>query len=925
MSRIYSDRILLCCRCLLCWLLLLPWVGEGRLCAQRFESQSMVILDADGRSLVDDKGRPWDPEDGVWMPTSFRLSRRTDLEVFVTNEVCADSIVVWSKTNDERCSRLVRSFVNEYRQRDWLLHPRADVYELSDVNSIAEAIYAQYGHIVDYWCQQTSDMRGPYSVALVLHPRAGGPFEMVVLNERISLYDGDEPLCPLYYKNRVMLQNVEKVHRVERPRRERQRAQSRGMWLTFDEHFSLRHPSDRRLLVERLVDVCTFPDDYHHLTSRLSHDAPALRMARQLMDHHASADSASRAYMLDPMVFVGERYLMTARRHFRGNLWRDTLEHYRQSTLRAFGTDDRHPLYLSPSARDTVMPYRWQMPDLNHFYSIRHIDYLHDHTHADTSSRQECDCERQMPLQFLRVAASPAGFDCPPRLHGATDQLVSFRPRSRGELQDATYSLALSFEKGSSRLDLRFGSNQQQMDSLVRKAYDITHGDESHSIQRVGIVGISSPEGRREVNLRLSHQRSEALIERLRQMGGSDLRYARFDIELDSIAPWSAVADILLEQHPDAHDLAEGILGGDLTAADHPYVLDALQQLRQVTVTYAFKALMETPSEAILARFWRGDDASHWPAYYFYVLLQSAELTWPEKVQLSQRLLDLRESQVRRYCRDLQPTDSYGLVLPLAANVLAIDAIREGRYDARILAPFIDRRSGSANIAYYLRNDYEAPVKFVNLDVVLYNQVLMLCGIGTDEALDEAYDLAEMLNASPTVSDAFRSQYHPESLTLLIDCQNADFLTNVEVAEAVRQTNICNLFVVNMARIFRMVDGELAALPADDGAMDLLHECRQLLPSLQDQMGDEPAALYFTAVTEAWAAEAIGDDDRDRHLSLAREALTSLFAKDPEAVHIARLQGDSYLRGIYRTQQLRQQGIDLYLEAVEQYILQYSK
>lgn len=919
MSRI-SSSLLSYCR-MLVLLMLLPLVGGGTLYAQRYESQPMVILNADGRTLVDEAGHPWDPEDGVWKPSSAHLPHRTDLEVFVTNEVCADSIVAWSKTNSLRNSRLVSSFVNEYRQRDWLLHPHGDVYDLADVNPIAEAIYAQYQYLVDWWCMQNGDTRGAYSVALVLHPREGGPFEMIVLGERITFYDGDEPQCPLYYKNRVMLENVEKVHHVQRELRHRPRVQSRGQWITFEEHFSLSQPTDHRLLVERLVDVCTFRQDYLTLDARFAANPSARALNRRLMDH--SLQLTDTSFMLPPMVFAGSRYLLTAQRQFRGDLSRDTLEDYRLATLRAFDATDGYSLQLRPNAGDTVLRQRWLMPDPSHFYSIRHVNYLHDHIRVDTTSTAECGCERQLPLQFLRVAARPAWFDCPPLQHGATDQVVSFRPRSRGELQDASYQLSLSFEKNSSRLDMRLGTNQQQMDSLVHKAYEITHDEEGHSIQQVSIIGISSPEGRRDANLRLSHQRSQALADRLRAMGGSDLRYARFDITLDSVAPWSAVADIIMLQHPEHWELAQSIRQGH-TSQQHPVIDQALEQLRQVQVTYAYKAMMETPSDAILQRFWRGDDVSHWPAYYFYVLLQSQQLTWPEKVQLAQRLLTARESQVRRYCRDLQPSDSYGLVLPMAAVVLATEALQQGRYDAHILSPFIDTESGSGNVACFTRTDYENPVKFINLDVVLYNQILMLCGIGTDDALDQAYELAGILSHTPTVSPAFLQQYRPEDLDLLISCQNGDFLSDAALAEAIRQTNICNLFVINAARIYHLVDGDLQSLASHPEALSLLSECRDLLPTLQDQMGLEPAALYFTAVTEAWVAEALDTAHSSEHHDRAVSALLRLFGKEDSAGYIARLQGDSYLRGFYRNRQQRQHNIDLYLEAIEAYIQQLT-
>lgn len=1043
------------------WLLLLPMVG-GTAYAQ-YEPLQMIILNADGHNLTDEVGRPWDPEDGIWMPSSQGLSERQDLEVFVTNEVCADSVVMWSKTNNDRNNRLVRSFVNEYRQRGWMLQKKGSTYNLADVNGIAEEIYLQYGYLVDYWCRENGDPRGVYSVALVLHPKETARFEMVVLNEKVTKYDGDDPNCPIYYKNRTLLSNVDKVHKVQTFKKKRKQAQSSGNWLTFNEHFSIRGSEDKRLIVERMVDACIFEHDYSKLDKRFDGNAKAQALNQRLMNHEGQMSDTS--YVLDPMVFAGEKFLTTKRRQMRDDLRRDTLEYYRQATQELFDemghwveyrevepdsmtyivpralwkllqryrnfdslrnqlisedaalpqtvaandtteaytvttstatynqfadyikkghemadkraiaseseleegyirhinqmdiypikqesrrvkidhryggdTGVRMPLMLTPYAKDTVLYYRWQMPDVRRFYQMRHINYLQDFIHADTTHTEECSCERQMPLQFLRVSAKPAEFDCPPRRHAGTDETVTFKPRERGELQDATYQLALSFERNSAVLDLRRDSNQVQMDSLVQKAYDITHDLISKSIQKVGIIGISSPEGQRDANIRLSHQRSVALSEKLRAMGGTDLRYARFEIVKDSIAPWSAVADLIDKLHPEHHATAqrirEAIAGDDpantfeqqrrigYTNGSDPIIAEALEHLRQAQVSYAYKALMETSNMTILQHYWSGEDPARWPSYYFYVLFNAPELTRQEKVRLAERLLKIRESQVRRFSRDMRPTDSYGLVLPMAANFLAVDAINEGRFNRSILAPFINEQYYQGNLSCYMENDPDTPVKFINLDVMLYNQILMLCGVGTNEAMAEAYELVDILENTPTMSAKFRNTYKPEWLEVLLNCQNGDFVFDDDKAEMIRQTNICNNYVVNMARIYQQIDGDLSALYSHQEALALLQQCTDSLNSLQRQMDEQPAALYFSAVTYAWMAEGMGGEQKSDWYDNAVGALSKLFGKQSDPSYIERLQGDSYLRGLYRDPDAVREGMDLYLEAVEHYIKQ---
>lgn len=1044
-------------------LLLLLLMAGGNTYAQ-YKSIPFVVLNADGKNLTDKIGRAWDPEDGIWMPSSEQLSEMDDLEIFVTNEACADSIETWSKINSPRTNRLVNAFVTEYRNRGWLLHRKGETYDLEEVNVIAEEIYGQYGWIVDFWCRESGDPRGIYSVALLLHPKQSGKFETIVLSEKISEYDGENEICPIYYKNRVMLANVDKVHQVRTFHKTRKQAKSDGNWLTFDEHFNLEGPSSKRLIVEREIETCIFEKDYNTLDNRLDQKPHAQALNRQLMDHRGQFMDTT--YILDPMVFAGERFMMTKDRQLRWDLRRDTLDYYRRQTQEIFDQSGRWveyrevdpdtmtyqvprplwklllryksfeplrnellradkalpsvvseqdtteaytittttelynrfaeyikeghrkadqtfvtseselvdgyvthinqmdiypvrqekrrvriehnlaeghrslPLNLAPYGSDTVLHYRWQMPDSRRFYQMRHINYLQDFVHADSTHVMECGCERQMPLQFIMVSSHPAGFDCPPRRHAATDEEVSFRPRERGEPIDATYQLALSFDFESTKLDLARDSNRTLLEQLVQKAYDITHDVIPQTIQRVSITGISSPEGVRSYNMKLSQGRSKALAKCLRDMGGEYLSHARFDIQPDSIVPWIEAAELIDQLHPEEHETAELIrqaVSNDLpenTLAQQrrigyakgniPVIAEALDMLRKAQVRFTYKVLYETPVEEILSRYWSGEDRTRWTPYYYYVLFRAKELSRDEKLQLARQLLSLRQTQVRRFSRDLHPTDSYGLVLPMAANLLAEEALSEGRYDRQILAPFINEQIAQGNIACYMENDTDTPVKFINLDVVLYNQILMLCGIGTDEAMQEAYELVDMLETTQTLSPKFRQTYHPEWMELLINSHNGNFLEDAERAEEIKRTNINNLYVVNMAQIYQEVEGDVRNIMSNDVAQMLLTQCLDSLQSLRDQVQDQPAALYFTAVTQAWAAVSIGGSERDKLFDDAVKSLVALFDKRANPNYIERLQGDSYLREIYRNSNTSHEGRDLYLEAVERYILQMT-
>ena len=1041
-------------------LLLLLLMTTGRLMAQ-YDAQPFTILDAEDRTLYDERGHAWDPEDGIWMPSTLALPERNGLEVYVTNEVCADSVVAWSKSNNPKHRELVSAFVTEYRQRGWMLHRHEGSYNLADVNVIAEDIYEQYPSVIDYWNEMKNDPRGRFAVALVLHPQEGGPFELVVLNEKVTKYDGDEALCPIYYKNRTVLSNVEKVQRRPHFRHNHGYSLSDGSWLTFNEYFHIEGPTSKRLIVDRIISTCGFESDLQVIKSVYHSSEDLQDYATSLLDYGAKGQQYT--YRLDPFVFAGEDFQQQLTRRLRGDLLRDTLEHFRLATshrmqalndwteyrevepdtmayfvpqalwklllryksfdsirdrvrkaspwlptfvsprdsvtsyLAYTPTDLYHefqayvdsghamadrkavsseaelregyvsrqnqmelypmayqsrrirvehhaaesplssgPLMLSPDAIDTLFSYRWQMPDPNRYYKLRHFTYLHDFTHADTTSNEECGCEREMPLQFLNLSAKTATFDCPPRRHLGTDELVTFKPRARGELSDAVYHLSLLFARNSSEIDLSLGNNKEQLDSLVQKAYDITHNLDSR-IQQVSVLGVSSPEGGHNLNLLLSHARSNSIIAKLREMGGEELSRATFRITKDSIVPWLEVANLIEREMPDEHATAEHIrrsvagvnpiafktqqerIGYSLQHLD-PVIDKALESLREAQVTYSYKAVFEATEQMIVDRFRATDDYEHFPPDYYYWLLVSKLTTHDEKVAVAHALLRSHASEVRRFTTDKHPTNSYGLVLPMAANLLAEDSIRLGRYNPKLLAPFIDRELYMGNIPCYMQNDPETPVKFINLDVILHNQIITLCNIDTPEAMDEAYDLMDILNESPTTSSQFRDKYQPDQLSALLDSHSGRFLNDSRQRELLRQSSLRNLYVVNLADIYSKTNGRLDIIPSTDDCAYRLQQCADSLRVLQGLEPNNASTWYFTAVTNLWQAESCSGEYRDSYLDDAQAALFRLFCIDSEPSYINRLQGDSYVRHHYRTPSQRQLKRDVYLEAVERYI-----
>ncbi|MCF0180511.1 MAG: hypothetical protein HUJ97_09770, partial [Bacteroidales bacterium] len=100
-------------------------------------------------------------------------------------------------------------------------------------------------------------------------------------------------------------------------------------------------------------------------------------------------------------------------------------------------------------------------------------------------------------------------------------------------------------------------------------------------------------------------------------------------------------------------------------------------------------------------------------------------------------------------------------------------------------------------------------------------------------------------------------------------------------------------------------------------------DCYNALPLLEKFPDTSVEKYYFTAVTLARFAEMSLREDKPELLLAAREALVKLFQISDSMIGIC--QGDRYIRDIFRIPTLRQQGVDIYLEAVEEYINRWSK
>ena len=611
-------------------------------------------------------------------------------------------------------------------------------------------------------------------------------------------------------------------------------------------------------------------------------------------------------------------------------------------------------IFLEPTPKRTNYSWEFKMPNVMKFYRMLHVNYTHDFIHVDTTTTVECPCDRTMPLMFLTIGAGAASFDRPPLLQG-TNKFDDMRPiSSTREVHTVDRSARLQFAKASSAIDRKLGKNDSLLTYISGTVDDILWVDDENGTSRrridsVLVVGVSSPEGGYQRNSDLARQRANSLGNwisgEINKMGGQNPRI----ISQGLVAPWSAVADSLESQDSlgnaalvakireacESHNSYESIqLAIGYTSGSNAKIESILADLRKTEVRFFYQDIQDPTEDMIIKGYRSGTDMKMFDAYSYWMLLTSEKITKEEKVGISKFLLDFKQKRVENFTKTSSwrsYDDYFDLVLPMAATILVEDSINLKTYNTDILAPFIDpeERSQRGNSPRFASNRGEPKVwKYINVDFVLYNQILSLLGKGDQESLRQADVLIQFLMQSPTTSEDFDKKYHRRSLQDYLKCYTSDFLTDERLATSIAQTSAVNFFVVNMSIANQLLQEDGGSF-TNERMLKCFQDCYNRLPALQKEGEENPGAVsackYFTAVTEARYAQAILKDisQKNEHYDKAVAALVELFKTDANATFIGRTQGDSYVRGIYRTQKNLNAGLDLYLEAVEAYINDY--
>lgn len=339
-----------------------------------------------------------------------------------------------------------------------------------------------------------------------------------------------------------------------------------------------------------------------------------------------------------------------------------------------------------------------------------------------------------LPVTFSlhsTLDAKPALSDCPPYIPGNYDNPIeNYKPVSTSLEQhvvERQADLDLRFRAGDYGIDRTLGSNDSQLNDLGGILGDIlwVDGEEAagRRIDSIRIVCTFSPEGRKTQNMKLASKRTQSLETWIRE------EIKKYGSQSPSIST----------------STKEGSVGK--------------------TQVFFYYVDLSEPTEKMVLTAYRNKKWEYMDAYHYWVLFRSDELSKENKLELASFLLKHKADRVKDFTKNLRyknNDDYFDLVLPLAANLLAVNNIECRVYNPDLLRPFIDDCSRTQRGNETCTTVYQGETKtwkYINLDMILYNQILTLLNAGGKDCLREADVLIQILNLSVSSTPEFRQQY----------------------------------------------------------------------------------------------------------------------------------------------------------------------
>lgn len=451
--------------------------------------------------------------------------------------------------------------------------------------------------------------------------------------------------------------------------------------------------------------------NYFHLKTRFSVPKWLFKNNTRLIAQPSiyNVTTGERRFM-DPLVFDAPQYNITQERMYDYDMSKDPLAEFVQVKETAARKSDLITYHDSLYIQKPDDDYRADV-----YLSMENYNKI---IYADTFSIARGTIN---PLRFLEYDFNGM------RL---TDSI--YMPKAEMQLMDTEGEVNLTFLIGKDEIDPSDPNNDVELQKLERELKAIEMSSDA-SMQSLYVEGLSSPDGRYQLNLNLAKKRTNTAFNRILAMLSPSTRNVIEKGTSAKVQDWEVVVDLLMNdslteeagQVQQILDKYENMDSRSMAIARLPFyrtllAKDYLPKLRKVEYRYEYSIFRFLTDDEIKALY--AEDYKKLTANEFYRLINLAE----------------NDDEREKYCR--QALERYPKLL-FAANELAVVCLRKGKADASILEKFINTESPQP---------------------VIYNQVLSLL---KERRLVEAYDLLGLLKNDD------RSDY----LKAVVEALNGDY------------------------------------------------------------------------------------------------------------------------------------------------------
>lgn len=401
--------------------------------------------------------------------------------------------------------------------------------------------------------------------------------------------------------------------------------------------------------------------NYFHLKTRVPVPKEMFSSHRRLILQPSIYDvTLKKRLLMRPIVFDGENYNTTQERMYDYDLDQDPLHEYIQVKNTSSRKSDiiayHDSLYIEYLKHDYRADVHLAMEN------YRTIIYRDSFSIAQGTVN---------PLRFLEYKFS--AFDL-------TDE--RFIPKPVMQLRDTKGEVNLTFIVGKADIDDKNPQNQIDLDRLNKELHGIEMNPDA-SLKSFHIVGVASPDGVYESNLRLAKQRTEKALERiLSQLDPETRKY--LEVKSDAtVASWKEVAELMkkdtlqktaeeVEMLIQQYEKSSLQLQRALKAKPYYAQISStyLPKLRKVQYTYGY-SVFRTLTDEEIRQLYKKDPKELTRFEYYRMIIMTKDPVEREK-----------------YCKEaLELYDNF----TYAANELAVLNIQKDTPDSKILEPFVSK------------------------------------------------------------------------------------------------------------------------------------------------------------------------------------------------------------------------------------------